>query len=659
MLTNQIIEITIIFLAIATFVALLTRHLKLPYTVGLVLIGLAIGVINRFQGFELPPSIEHLFDFTEAIVTPELILGILVTPLIFEAAFHLNWKALKKDLGFIIILAVPGVILTTFLVAILLYLVTDITNTEINFGITLVFGAMMAATDPVSVIALFKSLGVPKRLQVLMEGESLLNDGTAIVIFSLVLGAVLAGMSNTSSQEGFNWIKTIIEFVTVSGGGLFIGLTLGWVITLIISHVDDPLIETTLTMVLAFASFLIAEKLHMSGILAVVAAGLVSGNVGPRGMSPTTRIQVRNFWENAAFLANSIVFLLIGLKIDITELSLLWQPTILAIIAVLLSRLIVVYSFSFLGKNMPFKWNHVLFWGGLKGAISLALALSLPIALGVETQIKLQNMAFGVVLFSILIQGLTMELLVTKLHLTEKSEIHEEYERRHARAVAARAAYEHLQSMHKEGFFSDYTWSQLSPLLQDHAKTLANAVKDILEYDPKVAAEELYTARNESLRAEKIALLNLLSDGIITEETYTHLVRNIDEQLSQRETDWFHYIKAQFLPEKQITKVMTAVVQVQDSENAIQALNKAKIQVTRFSSAGGFLRRRNVTLLIGLSDGEEILANKILSESCKKRVEYLASPIEGSPFQMPASTPVTIGGATIFTLKVERYEEFQ
>ena len=376
-------------------------------------------------------------------------------------------------------------------------------------------------------------------------------------------------------------------------------------------------------------------------------------------MSPTTRIQVRNFWENAAFIANSFVFLFIGLKIDITELSVLWKPTALAIIAVLLSRMIVIYSLSWLGKAIPFKWNHVLFWGGLKGAISLALALSLPLALGIPLRTQIQNMAFGVVLFSILVQGFTMEPVVTKLRLTERSEIREEYERRHARAVASRAAYNHLMRMHQEGFFSDYTWEQLAPLLEDHAKNLANAVKDILEYDPKVAAEELYTARNESLRAEKSALLNLLSDGIITEETYSQIVRNIDEQLSQRETDWIDYIKSQTITHEDITKIMAAVVQVQDSENAINALHKAKIYVSRLSSAGGFLKRGNVTLIIALKEGQEALAIKTLSQNCKKRVEYLASPIEGSPFQMPVSTPITVGGATVFTLYIERYEEFQ
>ena len=175
--------------------------------------------------------------------------------------------------------------------------------------IALLIGALVAATDPDAVVALIRSLGVPKRLQVLLEGESLLNDGTVIVVFNLMLSIVLTGQ--------FNIITSFTQFFTVAGGGMVIGFILGWLFSQMISRINDHLLETTLTSVLAFGSYLVAESLGTSGVMAVVAAGLVNGNIGSEGMSPTTRIVVFNFWEYAAFLATTFIFLLIGLQIDI------------------------------------------------------------------------------------------------------------------------------------------------------------------------------------------------------------------------------------------------------------------------------------------------------------------------------------------------------
>jgi len=382
----QILELFILALSIAAVTAIITRRLRLPYTVGLVIIGLILGFLNRTDVIKLPELTGDLIIFVENQITPQIILGLLVTPLLFEAAFHLRWKDLRRDLILVLALAVPGVVLTPLLVGAFFYAETDIVGSEIPIQIAFLFGAMMAATDPVSVVALFRTLGVPKRLQVLLEGESLFNDGTAIVVFALVLNMSLSVDSTAQANEYYVWIGYIIDFILVAGGGLIIGMLLGWLVAQIIKNVDDPLIETTLTTVLAFGTYLIAEHLEVSGILAIVSAGLVCGNVGPRGMSPTTRILVTNFWNYMAFISNSILFLLIGLVIDITELALKGQSILLAILAVLIARAIIVYGLSWLGRDIPLKWRHVLFWGGLRGAISLALALSLPLVLGYQVR---------------------------------------------------------------------------------------------------------------------------------------------------------------------------------------------------------------------------------------------------------------------------------
>ncbi|MBN1149412.1 MAG: cyclic-di-AMP receptor [Anaerolineales bacterium] len=652
---QEILAFATLMLFVAILIGLVTRRYRLPYTVGLVLIGLAISLVTHSSILAVRDPFRELVNSAIELITPDFILGLLVTPLIFESAFHLNWDNLRRDLVLILTLAIPGVAVTSLLVGGIVYLGEGILGIKMPFPVALLFGAMMAATDPVAVIALFRSMGLPRRLQMLLEGESLFNDGTAIVVFSLISSIAVSSTTSPGMYRGI-WFQFLIEFIQVAGGGILVGLILGWLISQFINMIDDYLNETALTTVLAFGAFLVAEELHVSGVLAVVVAGLVNGNASPKGMSPTTHILVTGFWEYAAFVSNSIIFLLIGLEIDPTRLFTIssLQPILLAILAVLMARAAVIYGLSWVGKDIPGRWRHVLFWGGVRGAISLVLALSLP-KLG-SWVVDLQNMAFAVVLYTILVQGFTMGPMIHRLRLVERSEMQEEYERRHARAVAARAAYEHLKTMCQEGLFSNHTWELLSPLLKEHSEKLAEAVKEVLQVDPSVEAEELDTARREVLRAQRSALIGLLSDGVISEKVYSQLARGVDIQLSRNQEDWINLIKEKVLDPLSVTHLMAAIVQVQDVENAINALNEAGLSVTRLPSTGGFLGRRNVTLLIGFAAGQEQQIVESLAVSCRCRVEYLASPIEGMPYNLPPATPVTVGGATLFTLAVDRYE---
>ena len=369
-------------LLIVSVVAIVVRRLRIPYTVALVVVGFLLT-------FQSTIKLE---------LTPELILALFIPPLVFEAAFHLNLTELRRNLPAIVLLAVPGVILTTFIVGGILVL-----GPKLSLSLALVFGALISATDPVAVVALFRTLGVPKRLSVLIEGESLFNDGTAIVIFKVMLAIAITNQ--------FDPFKGLVEFVIISVGGIMVGLVLGWLVAQVISRVDNYLIETTLTTVVAFGSYLVAEKLGMSGILAVLVAGLVNGNISPQGMSPTSRIVIFNFWEYVAFLANSLIFLLIGLSVNINALLAAWQPILWAILGVFIARAIVVYGLSWIvnrvSEPIPLTWQHILNWGDLRGAVSLALVLSLPLPLGPEREL-LRVMAFGVVLFTLLVQSTTM-----------------------------------------------------------------------------------------------------------------------------------------------------------------------------------------------------------------------------------------------------------
>ena len=622
-------EVIIGLLFIATLVGIVAQRLRLPYTVGLVIMGLFLALQGEF----------------EITLTPNLILALLVPPLIFEAAFHLNLAELRRNLIPILVLAVPGVLFTTILVG---WIVSRGTGMALPFA--LIFGALVSATDPVSVVALFRSMGVPKRLQMLLEGESLFNDGTAIVVYTIILTSALSGTGSINLVDGF------VEFLVTAGGGLAIGLILGTVISQVIGRVDDYLIETTLTSVLAYGAYLIAEAAGVSGVLAVVAAGLVNGNIGPRGMSPTTRIVVFNFWEYAAFVANSFVFLLIGLRIDLMVLLSNWQPILWAIGGVLVARALTIYGLTWFRPGIPMKWRHVLFWGSLRGAISLALALSLPASLG-ETRQLIQSMAFGVVIFTLIIQGFSMGPLTRFLKLIRRDERKSEYERRHARAVASQVAYEHLDHLRTQGLISEHTWRILSKPLREHNHSLVDSVRDIMTSDPDLQNEELDTARLEYLRAQRSAFSGLLKDGVISEATYSQLVEEVDNALGEGRSPWPEMVIKSATRTRQINRLITAVVQEQDIDNAINSLDKLGFSITRLPSTGGFLGRRNATLLIGLTKGQEEKVTHALYQSCRSRVEYVTLPLEGSPMPLPTPTPITVGGATLFAFDVERYEE--
>ncbi len=423
-----------------------------------------------------------------------------------------------------------------------------------------------------------------------------------------------------------------------------------------IAMVDDHLIETTLTTVLAFGAYLVAEQLHLSGVLAVVAAGLVTGSIGEKGMSPTTRIVVFNFWEYVTFLVNSAVFLMIGLQI---EVSALWESRALglwAIFAVLVARAIGIYGLTFFGRSIPSKWRHVLFWGGLRGAIALALALSLPTAMG-EHRDTLTLMTFSVVLFTLLFQGISMEALLRRLGLITHSEAQIEYEQRHARAIASRSGYEHVERLHRIGLLSDHTWERIRPVILERVKALTSAVQEALQGAPELEAGELITARRESLRAQRNTLSTLRSDGVIGQETYEQLVAEVDIALDTTSEQWSRHIFEE-QGQDDICQLMMVVIQDRDLETVSNALSTRHIPVTRIQSMGGFLRQRNHLLLVGLPEGKLNQAMAALESAGRSKIKYVTSPkgMPGIIFSEPL--PIEVKGATVFVFDIDRCEVF-
>ena len=384
-------------LLVAALVAMVSRRFCFPYTVGLVVTGVALSIL----------------PFVETVtLTKELLFSALLPPLIFEAALFLPWRNLRREMPVVILMATIGLLLAALVAALGLNLL--IGWPPITAGI---FGILIAATDPVSVIASFKESGVTGRLRLLVEAESLFNDGTAAVLFALLV-AVAEGASPTL-------IGLIGDTLWIVVGGIACGGLLTLVVLYLAGKTTDHLVEITLTTVSAYGSFLLAEHLHCSGILATLTAGLVVGNRGPLGaMSDKGREATEAFWEYVAFVSNSLIFLLIGLHEAQQNFSSLLSTSVTAIVLVILGRVVAVYPIAYLFSQsrlrIPSSYQHIMFWGGLRGALALALALGLPSAVPFREQIV--SVTFAVVAFSVLVQGLTMTPLLRQLGLLPKPE---------------------------------------------------------------------------------------------------------------------------------------------------------------------------------------------------------------------------------------------
>ena len=625
---SELLEIELLVLQlflVVSLVGVLIRRFRVPYTVALVVIGLILSLRSRVA----------------INLTPEVILFLLLPPLVFEAAFHLNLRQLRRNVGTISILATVGVVASMFIVAGIVSF-----GTGLDFQTALVFGTLIAAIDPVSVLAIFRKLGAPKQLEILLEGESLFNDGTAIVLYGIALQAIRMGE--------FSVVDGIIDFVITSGGGIVIGLGLGWVVTRLMIVVDDYLIETTLTTVLAFGSYLFAEQLHTSGVLAVVAAGLVAGNIGEKEMSPTTRIVVQHSWEFIAFLANSAVFLLMGLEIGIEKLLGNWQSGIWAIAAVLIARGVVVYVIARLGWERPSKWQHILFWGGLRGAVALALALSLPSDIGLDREI-ITLMTFSVVLFTLVFQGLSMEQLLRRLGLITRSEEQAEYELQHARLTSLRESYDHINELHHDGLISPYTWDHLKPVMEERIQALTSIVQELLRDTPELAASEIVAARQEGLRSQRNLLSDLRSEGVISHENYDQLVAEIDLALNSNAAEWAHrLVEGQTFDN--VCQIVLVIVQSKDLQAVSNALSMINIPITLIQSEGGFLKQKNHVLLIGIPDGRLEDTIEAIDLSSQRRAEYLPTYTGDISPLGSAQKEVDVSGATLFVLDVEHCE---
>lgn len=410
---EQQVQLIVVLLIITLFVALISRPVRLPYTLVLVIVGLLMGLLR------ILPQVH--FD-------PNAVLFLFLPALLFEGAWNVDVKLLLADWLPVVLLAVPGLLLSLIIVAALVHL-----GIGLPWLLALLLGAMVAPTDPVAVLSLLRKLGLSERLRVIVEGESLFNDGVGAAVFEIVLVFLLPALK-LAIPENMSFWAIAADTLWLMFGGVALGLIVGWLVAQLLRIVDDFLIEMTITFCVAYGVYLLGITLHTSGLLAVVAAGLVMGSYGRReGMSQRTQEATQDIWEFIGYLANSLLFLLLGVQIGASRYTQALPGALWALAGVIVGRVLMIYLFLPLHdaiarkatrkagqsrrtipvpRPLPKTWRPLLVFSGLRGALSIALVLSLPAALAQRD--LLAGIVYGVVLVTLLGQGLGLFILLPR-----------------------------------------------------------------------------------------------------------------------------------------------------------------------------------------------------------------------------------------------------
>lgn len=506
----ELVVVVVGLLLVAAATKGLADRLRLPFTVALVLVGIGLKELG-----EIGPSALHLL--AELRVAPEVILFVFLPTLVFESAFNMDARLLRRNLAPVLMLAVPGLIVSTGLIGLLVWAATPL-----PLPAALLLGAILSATDPVAVIALFKQMGAPKRLTILVEGESLFNDATALVAAKILVAVVAAGY--------FSWEAAVSgagEFFRVFVGGIVVGwlagLAAGWVLGKVNT---SPQIEISLTTILAYLSFFIAEHgLHVSGVMAVVAAGVVLGGWGRAKISPPVEDYMNHFWEHMAFVANALIFLLVGLSVDLPSLwsSLPYLPWV--VLAMLVSRAVLIYGLMPLVGRLPgsqpvgLPYQTVMFWGGLRGAIALAIVLSLPAFPHAELFMPLTT---GAVLFTLLVQGLSIESLMRRFGL-DRPPLADRLALLERDLAAQELTIERIPDLLRGGLFAHPIAARLEHKCKQNAKRIRAAIAELRRQEMG-RHEELMLLYLRAFSEEQAYYQRLYSNGHLSEGAYRELL---------------------------------------------------------------------------------------------------------------------------------------
>ena len=507
-------------LALAIVAAGVFRRLPIPYTVLLVVIGMALSELSRWWA-----PLEGLQTFH---LNHDLVFFVFLPALIFESAFNLDARQLIKDIAPIMVLAVPALLIATALVGIGIWWLLDV-----DFVVAILFGALISATDPVAVVALLKELGAPLRLTVLVEGESLLNDATAIVLVTIVLGIALSGEAPGFASFG----GAILDFCWVFLGGLVIGCLFGLAVGELLYRLQSSLSAIlTMSIVLAYVSFIAAEHLlHVSGVMAAGAASVTLAGLGVSRLPPGTSRAVGETWEVIALVGDSLLFLLVGLQVETAILASRIDAIAIAVGLVLVARAAVLYSMVpattrlFSLPRVSWGERHIMWWGGLKGGLAIAIVLSIPPDL--PGRDLLLDLTLGVVLFTLLVNAPTIRPLMVRLGLDTLSP-DEQAELAHSTSHAMENAHASLQEFKSADLVSEEGFNRATRIVEQAFSEKTAEPSAALSQPDK-----LHELTRMALRIELEQAQRMFETGVISQYIHLEIRDLLQRDRDRQQTD--------------------------------------------------------------------------------------------------------------------------
>jgi len=542
MLELSTLLIAVATLAISSFAVFWAKSLRIPHTVLLVAIGVGIGLLSTLPSFSFLESF-HL--------TPEVLFYVFLPILIFESAYNISARRLAEDALPITLLAVVGLLISTAAIGFGLVFALSFVGIELPLMIGLLFGALISATDPVAVLALFKEFGAPRRLALVFEGESLFNDATGVALFLVMLEIVLVGFAGVSTITA-----GVVNFTIMIVAGIIFGIVCGVIFAKAVEWTrDNEQASIALTFVLAYTTFLAADfithyvhigdqKLYVSAIIATTIASIIMGNYGRPKIHPKAEEFVDKLWGQLAFIVNSVVFILVGiLFVDIPFKSgEILAPILLSIIVVAAARALSIYPlvsgynvFVSAKRRIPLSWQHLLSWGSLRGALAVTLVLMIPEDLTIpgwtltlSPREFILALTIGCIFFTLFVKATTIQAFMSWLRLNHMTGI-ERVAYEEACALTHREVAERLQKFHERGYITTATCEKLLAEHKDEFKKACTAAK---EFAANGATD--YTSqvlRIYAIGIEAMALKELYQYGEISEGTYKRISGKLTAQL--------------------------------------------------------------------------------------------------------------------------------
>lgn len=513
-----LLELILLLMLCAVALGWIARHFKFPYPIALVIGGLALGFIPKLPQFP--------FD-------PQLILVLVLPPILYQAALLTSWSDFKANIRPISLLAIGLVIVTTLAVGTALKFMVP----EVPWAVAFVFGAIVSPPDAVAATAILSRMNIPRRIVTILEGESLVNDASGLVIYKFAIAATLTG--------AFSLADASLQFVGVSLGGLAIGSVLSLIFIAIHRRLGDPFIEVLTSLTVPYITYILAESLHVSGVLGVVAAGLIRGRFAPEIASAEMRIISRSVWNILVFMLNSLIFILIGVQMsDVIEKLTMYSAAQLTGIGLFVGAVAIIVRFAWVYPvaYLP-RWLSgslresesrlrkrelgIISWCGMRGIVSLAAALALPATLPNGTPFPHRELiiflTFFVIAITLVGQGLSMPALIRKLKVGSNWSLHAEQQRvRAAMSAAALSAIDNI--VQAEGVPSEWA----DQLRAEIAERIELAAPDGIEHTPRSVL--LLRLRHAATQAERKELIRLWHDNEISDEVMHHLEEILDYQ---------------------------------------------------------------------------------------------------------------------------------